>query len=174
MNLEESVKLFFMMSERSIIEILTSAIAPVTLITGVAFLTSIMAPRFGRCIDRIRTILIKLESSVVTGAQRENHLNQLEILYRRTTILRNTMISAGICILFVVLTIAATFSHLLVGFPGPRIIVTIFFFALASLVILTIGFIYDFLQSLNAVKIEIEFALGEQESLFTKNLSTKI
>lgn len=157
-----------LVSERGIIEILTSAIAPVTLVTGVAFLTSIMAPRFGRCIDRIRMILTKMESTSLGGSERENHLNQLGILYRRTKTLRNTMISAGVCILFVVLTIGSTFLHLLIGFPGSKVIVSIFFVALASLVILTIGFTFDFLMSLNAVELEIEFTLGEKESSFIR------
>lgn len=156
-------------SERTIIEILTSAIAPVTLITGVSLLTSIMGSRFGRCIDRMRMLLKKFENASLSESQKENHLLQIEILYRRTKMLRNSLISAGICILFVVLTVGATFSHLLFGIPGPHLIVTIFFISLIALVVLTIGFIFDFFRSLNAVKLEIEFAVGEKDSLFTQN-----
>ncbi len=142
-------------------EILSSAIVPVTLITGVAFLTSIMAPRFGRCIDRIRSILAKIKSLPVKSIEYKNHLKQLDILYKRTVILRNTMTAAGFCILFVVLTIAATFSHLIFGFPGTFLSVVSFLLSLICLVLITLGFIFDFLNSLNAVKLEIECDLAE-------------
>lgn len=142
-------------------EILSSAIVPVTLITGVAFLTSIMAPRFGRCIDRIRSILAKIKSLPSQSAEHQNHIKQLEILYKRTVILRNTMTAAGFCILFVVLTIAATFSHLIFGFPGTLLSVISFLLSLICLVLITAGFIFDFLNSLNAVKLEIECDLAE-------------
>ncbi len=141
---------------RFITEILASAITPVTLLTGVGFLTSIMSLRFARCLDRIRNILTKLKGLPSKGREYENHLRQLEILYHRTRILRNTMTAAGICILFVVLTIASTFSHLIFGVPGASASIVTFLLGLICLVVLTIGFIYDFLSSLNAVKLEIQ------------------
>ncbi len=142
-----------------ITEILASAIVPVTLITGVAFLTSIMAPRFGRCIDRIRSILSKIKALPSKGREHENHLMQLRILYRRTRLLRNTMTAGGVCILFVVITIAATFSNLIFGFPTANVAVITFLLALIGLILLTIGFIFDFLSSLHAVELEIECEL---------------
>lgn len=151
-----------MQNNQTISEILSAAIAPVTLITGVAFLTSIMAPRFGRCIDRIRNILSQLQELPDRSPEKNNHLMQLQILYSRTRILRNTMISAGICILFVVLTIATTFSHLVFHVPGRNMVLTEFVFALVSLVVLTVGFIYDFLSSLTAVKLEILQGVGSK------------
>jgi len=154
-----------MNSLRPITEILSSAIAPVTLITGVAFLTSIMAPRFGRCIDRIRNILAQVKHLAPATREYENHLEQLAILYSRTRILRNTMAIAGVCILFVVLTITATFSNLLVGFPGPGVVVVTFLLALAWLIVLTVGFIYDFLSSLKAVKLEIDHGISRHPSV---------
>ena len=143
-------------------EVLASAIAPVTLITGVAFLTSIMAPRFGRCIDRIRGILGKINGLELQGEEYENYVSQLKILYRRTRRLRNTMGCAGVCILFVVLTIGSTFSNLLFHVPGTNATVITFLLALVWLVILSMGFIVDFLSSLKAVKLEIECELDRE------------
>jgi hypothetical protein len=159
---------------RSITEILSSAIAPVTLITGVAFLTSIMTPRFGRCIDRIRTLLSQIKAVPTDGHEYEYTLKQLEILYARTRILRNTLTISGLCIFFVVLAIGATFSSLIFGIPGPVTTLILFLLALASLVVLTMGFIYDFLASLKAVKLEIDCALGAPLSELVRQADRKV
>lgn len=146
-------------STSSMSSLLASAITPVGLITGVAFLTSIMAPRFGRCIDHIRRILAEMKSLPVQGREHENNLLQLKILYRRTRTLRNTMTAAGICILFVVFTIVSTFSNILFGTPGSALTLLFFLTALFWLLVLTLGFIFDFMRSLQAVKLEIECGL---------------
>ncbi|MEN9724275.1 MAG: hypothetical protein RJB38_2261 [Pseudomonadota bacterium] len=145
----------------SVSEILAASIAPVTLITGVAFLTSIMAPRFGRCIDRIRSLLTEIQPGLQTGKDCRNPMGQLEILYRRTRRLQLTMSAAGVCILFVVLTITSTFANLFFGFPGPGVAALVFVLALTALVVITLGFIRDFLSSLSAVELEIEAALHQ-------------
>ena len=142
-----------------ITDVLSSAITPTTLITGVAFLTSIMAPRFGRCIDRIRGILAQLSTLSAGDPEYENHSQQLRILFHRTKILRNTMTAGGVCILFVVLTIIATFSNLIFHAPGPITVLCLFLASLLWLVLLTIGFTYDFLKSLNAVNLEIRHSM---------------
>lgn len=146
-------------------QILSSSIAPVTLITGVAFLTSIMAPRFGRCIDRIRVLLHRLAQISAKDGEYESCRAQLNILYRRTRILKNTMTAAGVCILCVVLTIITTFSHLFFGVPGPGVAITTFIAALIWLGLLTIGFIYDFFSSLQAVRLEIDYALNRTQQM---------
>jgi hypothetical protein len=120
-----------------------------------------MSPRYGRCIDRIRNIILEINKISSQEKEYENLLKQLEILYKRTKILRNTMTAAGICILFVVLTIISTFSYLFFGLPGTGAIIVMFILALFSLVILTIGFIYDFMSSLRAVELEIKYGLDK-------------
>lgn len=151
-----------------LVDILASSIAPVTLITGTAFLTSIMSPRYGRCIDRIRNIIAEISTLSKDSKEYNNLTKQLDILYKRTKILRNTMTAAGICILFVVLTIICTFSYLFFGLPGPGATLVVFILALISLVILTIGFIYDFMSSLRAVKLEIQCGSEKDEVLLLK------
>jgi hypothetical protein len=147
------------MSNLNISELLSSAISPVTLITGVSFLTSIMTPRFGRCIDRIRTLLGLMGTTTPDTLEFKNYFLQLQILYQRTRILRNTMTAAGICIFFVVITIASTFANLFISIPSKNFPVTCFILSLISLLFLTFGFTYDFIISLKAVRLEIESSL---------------
>jgi hypothetical protein len=75
------------------------------------------------------------------------------------------MTAAGICILFVVLTIVSTFSHLFFGLPGPGVTMIMFILALVCLMTLTIGFIYDFLSSLKAVELEIKNGIEHEKIL---------
>ncbi len=154
-------------------EILAASLAPVTLITGVAFLTSIMAPRFGRCIDRVRVLRNEIGPLLEAGSTCRSQLEQLEILYRRMRRLQLTMTAAGICILFVVLTITSTFGNLFLGFPGPGLTLISFVLALCALVALTVGFTHDFLTSLSAVELEIEEALKNAPSAAAEKILSK-
>jgi len=146
-------------------EILASSIALITLVTGVAFLTSILATRLGRCINRIRTDISKINSLETQSSELEILYRQLKILYKRTKLLRNTMTVAGVCILFVVLTIISAFSHAFFGFPATGVTVITFILALIWLVILVLGFIFDFISSLRAVEVEIECELEINKEL---------
>lgn len=140
-------------------QILSSAITPVTLLTGVAFITSIMAPRFGRCIDRIRVILRlhnELQTETLQPLQYEAYSKQLKILYRRTKLLRNSMVSAGLCILCIALTVGLNFLCLISGMQNTFAPMAFFIMALVCLVFLALGFTFDFIISLKAVKLEIE------------------
>jgi len=150
--------------DRSITEILSASLAPVTLITGVAFLTSIMAPRFGRCIDRIRVLLKQIEEGAPGAPSVVNARKQLQILEVRTRMLRNTMAAAGVCVLLVIVTIGLTFSNLILGRPGTTTIVITFLSAFVALIALSLGFIYDFLKSLEAVRLEIEWVVPPDSS----------
>lgn len=148
-----------MAKDISVSMVLSSSIAPVALITAVAFLTNIMAPRFGRCVDRIRSILQTMKTLSPESPEYKNKVEQLHVLYERTRVLKNTMTIAGVCILFVILTITSTFSNLLYGFPSPELTIVAFLSSLGWLVLLMIGIIYDFLCSLRAVRLEIDFGL---------------
>ena len=136
---------------------LASAIAPVTLISGIAFLISIMANRYGRCIDRIRVILRESKAISSSDPKESQHLKkQIKILYARTRALRTTMTLAASSVFCVVLTICGSFASLLLGFPSASLVAMIFLIALLLLVLAIFGFIRDILISLQAVKVEIK------------------
>jgi hypothetical protein len=150
-------------------QILSSTITPVTLLTGVAFITSIMAPRFGRCIDRIRSILSQIRDLDSESPARRPYQKQLEILYRRTKLLRNAMVAAGLCILFITLTVGVNFINLVSGMNDSLASVVFFLLALVCLFLVAIGFTFDFVISLEAVKFEIEgnYRLSKTQALLS-------
>lgn len=150
-------------------QILSSTITPVTLLTGVAFITSIMTPRFGRCIDRIRVLLSQMREIDIESGEYQAQTKQLEILYKRIKLLRNSMVSAGFCILFIVLTVGFNFLNLIVGLSDSFASIVFFLLALVCLFFLALGFTFDFIISLNAIKLEIE-ADGPDKAIKQKTL----
>jgi len=135
---------------------LASAIAPVTLISGVAFLITIMSDRYGRSINRIRTLLEENKKIKHSHLDQQHLEEQIKILFSRIRALRNTMTFATGSIFFVVLTICGSFSSLLFKFPNAIFIAITFMIALTFLVVAVSGLIRDILISLQAIKIEIK------------------
>jgi hypothetical protein len=144
---------------------LATAIAPVTLVSGITFLTSVMANRYGRCIDRIRALIKEIPQIPDPSKRRDDVVTQINILYTRTRTLRTTMTLGGISIFCVVLTVFGSFSNMLLHFPSASVIAAVFLASLLCLVGAVSGFIRDILVSLRAVKIEIKGALNAQTSL---------
>lgn len=139
-----------------IAKIMSASVAPVFLITGVAGILSIMALRYGRVIDRIRTLLRdgpKLYQKEV-GA---DHLEkELKTLYKRARILRLTIILEIISVFQVSLTIFSLFFSMAFGVElvlGPLI------FFIAGLSFLLVGlafFIQDFVLSLACIEHDLK------------------
>jgi hypothetical protein len=136
--------------------VMQSAIAPVFLISAVAVLVTCMAQRYGRVIDRTRSLL--REGDRIFGHHRpKEHINlEIRSLYRRAKLLRTTIILASLSIFFVVLAIFFLFLGLMFqqGIPyAPEIT---FILSLVVLLISTGLFIEDFAISLQSIKYDIK------------------
>jgi voltage-gated potassium channel Kch len=153
-------------------KLMSASIAPVFLITGVGGILSTMVLRYGRVIDRIRTLLRdgpKLYRKEI-GA---DHLNrELRSLYKRARLLRLSIILGVTSIFAVSITIAALFFSLTYGVEA--LYIPQFFFVL-SLVLLMVGlalFIQDFAMSLACiehdmdVRSSIDMSETRQEAIF--------
>ncbi len=133
-------------------KIMSASVAPVFLITGISGLLAIMSLRYGRVIDRIRTLL-KEGPKLYRKELHTDHLNrELKSLYTRARLLRMTIILEVISIFCVSITIFTLFSSLSFGID-LHIIPVIFF--IASLFFLMVGlmlFIRDFALSLTCIE----------------------
>ncbi len=138
-----------------IANVMQSAIAPAFLISAVSVIVSCMAQRYGRVIDRIRSLL--REGDMLFGERRpREHINkEIRSLYKRARLLRTTIILASFSIFFVVLAIFLLFLDLMfqTSLPhGPEVSF------IASLIVLLVSlglFIEDFLISLEFIKYDI-------------------
>jgi hypothetical protein len=140
-------------SFEQIIPELRDAIGPVILISGVGLLLLTMTNRLGRAIDRARQL--KHELSVRTGQEREQTLAQVAILYRRSTIIRLSIILAATSAALATLLIITLFVTALLQMQQGLLIGLLFMACMASLLVSLIAFICDINLSLHALRLEL-------------------
>lgn len=142
---------------------LTSALAPVFLITGIAGLLGAMGVRYGRVVDRARVVLREARANPA-GTRPADVDAELRILLRRARALRLTVILAATAIFCVTVCIFLLFAEALTEIHIPYVIPMVFVLGLAFLIASLVTFIGDFAVSLRALRREIEVALGRQVS----------
>ena len=135
-----------------------ATVGPAMVISGLAFLISIMAGRYARCIDRTRELLNMLdhEGEKLTPKKRKAKLYQLKLIYRRCQKLRTMMMLGSLCVFFVVLTITAIFVGLLFQLKLEEITSMLFIVALFFLSVSMGYFMQDIMISLYVIKVEIK------------------
>ena len=135
-----------------LIPILQLAIGPVILISGVGLLLLTLTNRFGRMVDRSRSLNHELSSK---GADEVGLKAQIEILHRRSAILRLSILFGAVTVLLVAVLILTLFLAALFKFEAGWLIVTIFCAGLLSLIGSMLAFIRDMNLSLEAVRLEL-------------------
>jgi hypothetical protein len=136
-----------------LIPVLQVAIGPVILISGVGLLLLTLTNRFGRAVDRSRTL--GREVREVGEAERRRLTSQVEILYRRARVIRLSIIMAAMSVLLAAFLIIVLFVAALTRLEGGFIIVLLFICCLLSLIVSLVAFIRDIQLSLHALKLEL-------------------
>lgn len=157
-----------------IARIMSTSVAPVFLITGIAGILSIMSLRYGRVVDRIRTLLRdgpKLYQREISG----DHLNrELKMLYKRARLLRVTIIIEVAAIFCISATILAIFFSMTLGFDVYYAPQSFFTMALVFVMVGLGLFIRDYAMSLVCIEEDMNVrssvdVQGQQlESIFSK------
>ena len=140
-------------SLHDIVPVLQVAIGPVILISGVGLLLLTMTNRFGRTIDRARSLARELQSPA--GLDREHVLAQVGIIYRRAKLLRLTIALAAMSVLLAALLIVLLFLSALMKWDYGVFISLTFIVCMGSLVGSLITFIFDIHLSLMALRLEL-------------------
>jgi hypothetical protein len=137
-----------------LVPILQLAIGPVILISGVSLLLLTLTNRFGRLLDRAR--LLSRERAAAATADAASVGTQIDILHRRATILRFSIILGSITVLLVAVLILALFVAALLKLEWGWLIVGLFCASQLSLIGSVLAFIRDMNLSLEAVRLEIQ------------------
>lgn len=143
----------------SFLGIMQATIAPSMIISGLAFLLSIMAGRYARCIDRTRELLNVLSgegTEKMTPKKRKAALHQLRLNYKRCRQLRNMMALAATSVFFVVITISCIFMGLLFNWRIETLAALLFISSLVFLCVAMGQFVRDIVISLYGIKLEIK------------------
>jgi hypothetical protein len=137
-----------------LVPILQLAVGPVILISGVGLLLLTLTNRFGRMIDRTRSMIIELSDEAHPPVMVANIQGQLRILQRRSRILRLSIILAAVSVLCVGILILGLFVAALWQVPLVGALVATFCAAIFGLIGSMIAFISDMNLSLKAAKLD--------------------
>ena len=141
-----------------LIPVLQVAIGPVILISGVGLLLLTLTNRYGRTIDRSRSLIRELRE--LAGADRARLEGQIQILYRRARLIRLSILLAGVSVLLASLLIIVLFLTALWKLEVGLLISLLFIACMVSLSGSLVAFIRDMNLSLGALKLE----LGSREA----------
>lgn len=148
----------------NVVSALQASIAPVTLISGVGFLSLLMSNRFGRVIDRMRVLIRQIHTTEDLKAKQILR-DEVNNLYRRANKLRIATLFGGGSIFFTALTIFLIFANLMFELSLDMMAEISFLLSLVFLLLFALIFIYDFSISFRAIKFEIDYHLeGSLES----------
>jgi hypothetical protein len=136
-----------------IVKVLQTAVTPVVLISGVGLLLLTMTNRFGRLVDRARSLATRLKDG--KGGDPEPIRAQLHILSRRGRLLRRSIAEAGFCVLFAALLIITLFITMLAGVDAEWVVAAFFVLSLLFLILSLIDFIRDVYRALEATALEV-------------------
>ena len=135
-----------------LIPTLQISISPVILISGIGLLLLSMTNRLGRVIDRARQIAVARRQAESDSEKRIEE--QFQMLIRRATLLRRSIILAVVSVLVAALLIITLFVTALsrsdIGWP----VVVLFTFAMITLIASLVIFIQDLNLSLEALKLD--------------------
>ena len=142
------------MSLDHLVPVLQLAIGPVIMISGAGLVLLSMTNRFGRIIDRARSLAESYRSGSFDETERIQR--QLSILLRRGRLLRSAIALTSISLLLAALLIITLFLTVLLDFEAAALIIVIFCSCMASLIAGLLFFLADVNVSLSALKLEID------------------
>jgi hypothetical protein len=143
------------------IEFLKACITPVALISGVGLLLLSITNRLGRTIDRTRILVAELDKETVQ--RRDNKINEVKILHRRSEYLRMSIGAITVSVITSSLIIPLLFFMILFGLDLKVYGYILFILSILSILISAIYFFLDVVLSLNAIYLEANQYLGEKK-----------
>jgi hypothetical protein len=135
-----------------LIPVLQVAIGPVILISGISLLLLTLTNRFGRAIDRSRTLVRELRES---PSNEQELARQVEVLYRRARLIRLSILSAAAGLLLATGLIIALFVAALMKWEASLLITGFFVCSMLALIVSLVAFIKDIQLSLSALALEL-------------------
>lgn len=142
-----------MIQTDDLIGILQASISPVALISGVGLLLLSMTNRFGRTADRARALAAQLRTA--TPEEVAGLKVQIRILYRRSGILRASILLASGSILCAGLLIVVLFTAYLLGIAPRSYVVLLFALSFLGLIASMVLFMKDMGLALKALRLEV-------------------
>lgn len=138
----------------SFVRFLQSSISPIVLISGVGLLLLSLSNRLGRTTDRSRDIVKELQG-IRDKKRKKRKIVQLNILFRRSKILRNSIVSITFSILTSSLIIPVLLIMNLFGVDLSTIGIFLFLLSILGMITSAILLFIDVTLSLKALQIGV-------------------
>ena len=145
-----------------IVPVLQLSIGPVIVISGVGLVVLSMTNRYGRIIDRSRSLAREIREQS-TSELRHARL-QLDILLKRARVLRMAIALASLSMLLAATLVITLFMIELIAFNNAMPVIVIFIACMVSLIFALIAFLIDINMSLSALKLEVDIDQYEREN----------
>lgn len=148
---------------RSFTAFLQACIAPMVLVSGVGLLLLSLTNRLGRTIDRSRLLVQELENG--RQRRRAERLRQLRIMYRRSKLLRSSIVAISFSILTSSLIIPVLVVMSLTDLNLHTLGMVLFLLSVIGIVLSAIFLFVDVTLSLQALKYEVRDMLANDACL---------
>jgi hypothetical protein len=145
---------------KDLVPVLQVAIGPVILISGVGLLLLTLTNRFGRAVDRSRTLAREMRE--LAGGERQRLEAQVQILFKRAGVIRFAITMGAASVLLTGLMIIVLFLTALLQWEASVLIIALFVCCLGSLILSLIAFIREIHLSLVALKLELGVPAANQ------------
>ena len=146
---------------KNFIQFMQSGITPVALISGVGLILLTLNNRLGRTVDRSRNLLDRLEK--VSGRNKEVVIAELDIMYKRSKILRSSIGSIALSILTSSLIIAVLLLMSVTSWNLEIIGKLLFSISIIGIIASAIFLFADIALTLKALKYEIDASLEQDK-----------
>lgn len=143
-----------MNATQAFIEFLQSSITPVALISGVGLILLSLTNRLGRTIDRSRMLVSELEKPELK--RRSVKLKELNILYKRSRILRTSIASISFSIFTSSLIIPVLFIMSISEINLKIFGIVLFILSIFAIILSSILLLADTILTLKALEQEID------------------
>lgn len=140
----------------SLLPIIQLAITPVILLSGMGALMLTLTNRMGRIVDRTRSLAEAM--SRATGDEREHLEGQLEILWKRSLLIRRSVTANGLSMLVTCLLIIALGATALFQWHLEVLVLVLFTLSVLLLIASLVEFLRDIFTSLHALRLQVERA----------------
>ncbi len=143
-----------MEATESLIKFLQSCISPIVLISGVGLILLSLNNRLARTIDKSRMIVNELKNGQVVDKDKKRL--ELKILFKRSKILRNSIISISFSILssslIIPVLLLMNLFHVNLKFLG----ILFFLFSIMGIILSAVFLLIDVILTLKALEFEVK------------------
>lgn len=150
------------MEIHDLLQILRDSVAPFVLISGIGLLLLSMTNRLSRPIDKVR--LLCREMQTAPADDRPFLIREIQVLHRRSHILRTSIALATASIFCVSTIVLLLFAGLIFNIQDVYAIPILFASALIFLMLSLLAFMWDIRLTLRSLRIEIDRQLRKSDS----------